>query len=272
MIVYKYLHPNRMDVLANSSIRFTQPAALNDPFETLPDFTAYRESIRESITAKRLPQHREVLDQLGVNDDMITDAALANLGVLLSRHFGMLSLSRRRDHILMWSHYADSHKGFVIGFDSEDPFFSPSTGKAYGGLRAVDYSETRALLPFDGLMNLATAEREAWNERIFFTKSIEWRYEEEMRVLAPPDRANRRIAVDTGIDICLFAFQPTAIREIIAGAKCSEDLLIALLRLWIDRFPTANMFNAGINASRFEIDVKPIRREKALQLLSASGK
>ena len=34
MIVYKYLQPERIDVLENGMIRFSQPHDLNDPFET----------------------------------------------------------------------------------------------------------------------------------------------------------------------------------------------------------------------------------------------
>jgi hypothetical protein len=34
-VVYKYVTPERVDILRNSSIRFTQPIALNDPFEFL---------------------------------------------------------------------------------------------------------------------------------------------------------------------------------------------------------------------------------------------
>ena len=34
---------------------------------------------------------------------------------------GVLSLSEKRDNLLMWAHYAAQHTGFVIGFDSENP-------------------------------------------------------------------------------------------------------------------------------------------------------
>lgn len=36
MIFYKYVIPERIDVLLNGMIRFTQPTALNDPFELRP--------------------------------------------------------------------------------------------------------------------------------------------------------------------------------------------------------------------------------------------
>ena len=34
--LYKYLCPERVDVLQNLRIRFTQVSALNDPFESFP--------------------------------------------------------------------------------------------------------------------------------------------------------------------------------------------------------------------------------------------
>lgn len=36
--MYKYGTPERLDVLRNALIRYTQPAALNDPFELRPFF------------------------------------------------------------------------------------------------------------------------------------------------------------------------------------------------------------------------------------------
>jgi hypothetical protein len=46
-----------------------------------------------------------------------SDRASHNFLDWMSKHFGLICLSRIHDDILMWSHYADQHKGFVIGFD-----------------------------------------------------------------------------------------------------------------------------------------------------------
>src|ERR1051325_3426275 len=50
MKLFKYLAPNRIDVLKNQRIRFTQPASLNDPFEMKP----YVESLAEDRVIKEL--------------------------------------------------------------------------------------------------------------------------------------------------------------------------------------------------------------------------
>ena len=36
MLLYKYVHPDRIDILKNFQLRFSSPAALNDPFEMKP--------------------------------------------------------------------------------------------------------------------------------------------------------------------------------------------------------------------------------------------
>jgi hypothetical protein len=46
MIAYKYLHPSRTNILAERLIRFTQAAALNDPFETTPNMRELEQSFR----------------------------------------------------------------------------------------------------------------------------------------------------------------------------------------------------------------------------------
>jgi len=40
MILYKYVPAERIDILENESIRYTQPRLLNDPFEMTPHFGA----------------------------------------------------------------------------------------------------------------------------------------------------------------------------------------------------------------------------------------
>src|SRR5882762_64340 len=51
MILYKYLQPERLDVLSNKTIRFTQPGGFNDPFEFRPQIenAASKEEIKASV-------------------------------------------------------------------------------------------------------------------------------------------------------------------------------------------------------------------------------
>jgi hypothetical protein len=72
MILYKYLHPDRVDVLARKMVRFTQPGDFNDPFE----FRPYIES--------------------AAADEAVRDYVEANFDKLLDADYGGLSARRKR--------------------------------------------------------------------------------------------------------------------------------------------------------------------------------
>jgi|SRR5580658_5344823 hypothetical protein len=71
--------------------------------------------------------------RLGENLPQFTAAmeAINELGLRLfrwlmssfERRHGVLCLSEAPANLLMWAHYADSHRGFVVEFDPASPFF-----------------------------------------------------------------------------------------------------------------------------------------------------
>lgn len=63
----------------------------------------------------------------------------------LSSQMLVLSLTKNGNKLLMWSHYADNHSGFVIGFDATSSFFHPEQGKMITPLTEVKYSEPETL-------------------------------------------------------------------------------------------------------------------------------
>ena len=52
------------------------------------------------------------------------DATVNLIQEYLINNIGIFSLSKVPDNILMWSHYADSHKGIVLEFDSNHAYFN----------------------------------------------------------------------------------------------------------------------------------------------------
>jgi hypothetical protein len=55
-LVYKYVTAERIDILENGLIRCTQPFALNDPFETMPNLREIEDYLRHRAqeTVRRL--------------------------------------------------------------------------------------------------------------------------------------------------------------------------------------------------------------------------
>ncbi|BCH53619.1 DUF2971 domain-containing protein [Agrobacterium vitis] len=99
----------------------------------------------------------------------------------LIKDFKILSLTVRPNIPTMWSHYADSYRGVVLRFrngDENSPFFMA---------KPIDYVEELPNLYSDQeLIDHVTAKK-LWDPRmavdkIIYTKSVHWSYEQEWRI------------------------------------------------------------------------------------------
>lgn len=275
MVLYKYLTPARLDVLERRRIRFTQPAAFNDPFEFKPyiESAASQEHLRDyveqnfdEILRRELKQY-PILSRLLPGDSavdvlrpfkssipslfrLLEPQLLPRVSAAISSAFnmnvGVLCLSEVRDSLLMWGHYTDNHEGFVIGFDQNHPFFSVRRGleDEFGFLRQVKYCRNR---PRVTIANTTGAE---W----FETKSDEWAYEKEWRMLRVLQDAEYRL---DGVPhpICLFSFPADAVVEIVAGLRCSLELCDRL-RTLSKGYPRAKLFQAQEHSSEYALSIR----------------
>jgi hypothetical protein len=87
----------------------------------------------------------------------------------LADYLGVLCLSAKRDNILMWSHYANSHQGFCLEFNAaKEPFASS---------HQVQYQRKRC----DYDMSAVHEKKNAVN--LLLTKYEDWHYEAEWRII-----------------------------------------------------------------------------------------
>ena len=272
--LYKYVNPDRTDVLKGILIRFTQASCLNDTFELFPTMDSYFYPL---ITARLLEEmkatHRSnmlsVMDEhLGqqaydfrlpamVEDyleddtsDVVADmrrrirsvigmhpitsgeqrALISQTKEKINERFGVLSLAERADNLLMWSHYADAQRGFVIEFDTANSFFDQR--KVFNDpirrIRRVQYQARRPARRLFHEKYWLRSKQTAQEDLIEYmaalfllTKSSEWAYEEEWRMILPLSQAHRVITESTE-DIYLFSFPANCIRSVILGSKISE--------------------------------------------------
>lgn len=159
---------------------------------------------------------------------------------MLNDSFGILSLTSKRDNLLMWSHYADSHKGFCVGFDKTIVF-----ERCFGMLKKVDYSQDDALpeIPMfeqslDALSVLTT------------TKSRHWDYEDEYRIV----KLNKSREVIT--------IPSEAVLEIILGCNMPDADKITIHDIAKHRFPSARVFETQVSNATFSLDFLPIIQPK----------
>lgn len=93
-------------------------------------------------------------------------------------------VTERQDNIVMWSHYADEHRGAVFKLRCLDELDN-------GLLKArkVDYTDQFIQFPTDAYAMHITGEKpidlNLLVDKFAFTKHIDWKYEQEWRVRLP---------------------------------------------------------------------------------------
>lgn len=80
-----------------------------------------------------------------------------------------------KGNILMWSHYANSHKGIVMGFDTSNKPFTE------GQMKEMTYSDKRFDFSIQNYMN--TADMENLMTALLTSKGTDWKYEKEHRLI-----------------------------------------------------------------------------------------
>jgi hypothetical protein len=276
MALYKYLTPARVDVLEGQRIRFTQPAAFNDPFEfrpcigSLASQTHLREYVEQNygqILERELMEYpiisKELSPEVVVKLFVSLKSRLPDIFQLLqarllpsvssainsafNRNLGILCLSEVRDSLLMWGHYTQNHEGFVIGFSQDHPYFSMRRGPEdeFGYLRRVKYSSSRPVV------TLADTTGTEW----FETKSDDWSYEKEWRMMRVLAEAERRIET-LPYPVCLFSFPADSVAEIIIGLKASAEVRDRLKTL-SKNFPNAKVILAQEHSSQYSLVMEP---------------
>lgn len=145
--VYHFLNTeNAVSDILFRRIKISRFSELNDPFE-LCGAAVIEEKYREALQEQTIE--------------------------LINKDWGLICFSKSWDNPVLWSHYADKHKGICLGFDIDN---DPSK------LHHVEYIEKPFLLTFDSIppqINKAIADK------LVRIKYAHWRYENEVRMFYP---------------------------------------------------------------------------------------
>ncbi len=122
-MIYKYTTYKWLpDIIYTNSLHFSCPLDFNDPFDSfirmkkIEDYT--KDDIEKLINeAEDENKKKKLIDVFYINQ-INEQKLLEERKKEVDKIFLVLSLSELKDNILMWSHYAELHKGFCIGFKS----------------------------------------------------------------------------------------------------------------------------------------------------------
>jgi len=196
---YKYRSSEAVDrdlkIISDCEIYYSDPTQFNDPFDCAPTTVAFtieqKRLLAKSLLASENPgipqEWRDTLEQALSDDELLNQMAdrVTTPEYLKDRmsKYGVLSLSKERDNLLLWAHYASSHSGFAIEFDIANSVKAHVSGLESYPLgyfeinlmaKPIEYSNVRP--------PSISAERHLAEP--FFHKSKVWSYENEFRVLS----------------------------------------------------------------------------------------
>lgn len=212
--VYKYQSPDSRHILSLAKRAFwcSHPSKFNDPFDCAGSLLWRRprdvisEVYLDAILNSDIEQLMEHAIEIVVAEAQCADKdgfspADTFIKNRLAKCNGVVCFSELRNHLLMWGHYARSHAGFCLEFDTS---FQPFKDK----LRQVIY---QTKLPRHEASVKELGSRVDVTS-FLLVKAKEWKYEKEWRLLCE------------GFDE-LVEYPPEALTAIYFGAKVSQDTL-----------------------------------------------
>ncbi|WP_411352565.1 DUF2971 domain-containing protein [Leisingera aquaemixtae] len=146
---------------------------------------------------------------------------------------GIICFCKHWHNPVIWSHYADSHRGLALGFDVEDK----------GGLLEVEYTKKRIDFAEEANNNYG-GDVMAFIKKSISTKFMHWVYEDEVRLVCLLDNKDEQ----SSLYFQNFG-EELALKEVIIGARsqlssmdvrnafgANEDLSITTARLAFQDF------------------------------------
>ncbi|MCB7581162.1 DUF2971 domain-containing protein [Klebsiella pneumoniae] len=235
MILYKYMHYDAaVRLITTGSVSFSSYHNFNDPYEL-------------SCLAHGPGNINNMMEMRGQIN-------------LWGRNSVILCLTREHLNPLMWAHYADSHKGVVIGLDvSDDKFTSLVKNIIPVQFGSVIYTKTQPNAPYF-TAEFPPTEIEQFKgfntnyleklQRTFLYKSYHWAYEEEVRIVKHK-HCTDLIEVPEH-NICTMKLAENSIKEIHIGLRM-DDWHNEFMALCNKYQPTAKLFKCMINGLSWDM-------------------
>lgn len=224
---------------------------LNDPFESKPRIVA--PPIRSALDKRKAEGSVfELFRRQGMSrDEAKARSKAASLPGFLEKRaiemtrkippalgaYRIYSLAGNCQSILLWSHYAEAHTGICLGFSTHKTDF--------GEAMEVYYSKNLATV------DLFDREHETNLRAMALTKSDEWRYEQEFRLVSEEPTPSGMLPVNDH----LYVFDPACLAEVIMGCNIStedEDFVRTMVAL---SSSTIRLQKAVRSEHRFALDI-----------------
>jgi hypothetical protein len=230
------------DIVVESKLFFSIASDFNDPFDSIPfvRVTGTRPEVRKYFQdvarefwegASRQIRRAQVAELSRMTDEARTELMRQNVRSTFDK-LGICCFADSVAQVLMWSHYADNHKGVCLRFDAWHPWFQE------GAPRQVLYRDERPAL------NVLVSKELGFGDALA-TKAKFWEYEREWRFI---QTGGRRAC----------AFPPEALEAIYLGCKASTATERTVFE-WIEqRGRPLEVFRARVARDTFALEFEKI--------------
>jgi hypothetical protein len=221
--------------LREHKIHCSDPANLNDPWDFRPTFNS--RSVEDPAKLEQAIEwfHRQGDGSLAPRLVKLYEDRLRNDSNERARFLGGLSrqnidlIGKRRMYcltpcptsILMWSHYAENHRGICLEFGTDNALFRMAVEVIYS-------KEYPVWAPMD------FEEQQHRAMEMLLTKAEDWRYENEFRLIS---LHNSEIAGPLRVDDGCFTLPPGALKSVIAGCSADYDAVTGVVRACMPDLP-----------------------------------
>lgn len=245
LIIYKYQKVDEyfFQHLIKNEFWFSRPEEFNDPYDCNIGFRQKGPDEEREIVKKYF-----ILEERAYTAEQLTKLARSRMfskkEVIKENTFiksirgkvqdtGVCCFSAIPDNLLMWSHYANSHKGVCLGYRTE---VLVSTFNIHWVKYGTKFPRINYIKDKDGVI-----------PTIMTHKSIDWKYEKEIRMIGPPG---------------LRSFKRQAIQEVIFGLRTPNSQIIAIMGLLFQSgYENVNIRQVTISDGEYRVKFKRISSE-----------
>lgn len=276
MILYRYLASHWIDTLRDGRLKVARPYEFNDPYDCLgicvgryPISTLVRHFMDEKAsvynttlkTAKKcnisIERAAEALAKM--NADKLSAGVAKKIqdrkhmeDIMFLLCFSSCS-EGDSGHSLMWSHYANKCKGVRLGFDfggEEFPYY----------LNSVKYSCERASLNLSLIHEIAVdPEYTRFNEENLLTKSIDWSYEREYRMMIDDKHSEEGPDKDEmGRPFRFWRYKPEYLQTVDLGFGIDDNEKELILSIIKEKYPCVKVRRLCMSERGYSFNLVPL--------------
>jgi Protein of unknown function (DUF2971) len=239
------------ETFTHGILYFISPKDFNDPFDCKTSFamkessdadfeklftTSMKADKPESSESEIKKTFDEIRRGQGWRDNF--QKVFRETAESLAEPLGMLCLSEERNNILLWSHYADGHKGYCLEFNKSKIEQTPNYCKPVNYRKGDNYPTLKEYV------SLSLEEKDRF---FLLNKSEHWGYEKEWRIIIDPNN---------GMDgKRKLKFREEFLTGVIFGCEMLDDNK-KKIRTWLEgRKSTMKIYQAIKSRDRYAIEI-----------------